>query len=58
MVRESSQSIRELLEDLNNLAEKAPEEEARSILSYCIKQLKVSVISHRQDVDSQSNENH
>lgn len=58
MVRESNQSIRELLEDLNDLAQKAPEEEAKSILSYCIKQLKVAVISHRQDIDSQTKESH
>lgn len=44
-----SKPIFELVEEIRDLAEKADKDDARSALTYCLKQLKISVSSMRQD---------
>jgi hypothetical protein len=45
--------IRELVEDVRILANSAPEEDARAVLIYCIKQLKIAAIALRQSDESE-----
>lgn len=42
-------SLQELLDAIAEAAEKANPEEAKSALSYCLKQLKISVAANRED---------
>lgn len=47
--KEKREAIQDLLDELNNLVYEAPEDDARSVLIYCVKQLKIAAASHRQN---------
>ena len=46
-----TKQIFELVEEIRNLADQAAEQDARSALTYCVKQLKIAVASRRQEDD-------
>ncbi len=48
-----SRSLYQMVEEIRDLAEKANAEEAKSAMTYCIKQLKISAIARSKSAEEE-----